>query len=425
VWPEAGFGAGRVSAPSSGTTAEIPSYWFSENAVKPPDGVLSLPSASDVVVVGGGVLGVAATYWLVRLGFGVVLLEAAQLGCGASGRNAGFMLCGSSALEDPAFIRAVLDNESIDAEFLEPGHLALASSREIEERIVEEIAKRPSSAPSLQWLNHGQCEDLLGIRISDQFLGGRWFPSGRSIHPARFVYGLANAATRHGAVLAFNTPALSLVSSGARSDSIQVITSRGRVNARHVVLACNVKTGDFLPELQHVLAPLRGQVVCTTKLHPIFRIGLAVDWGTLYWRQTGDGTIVLGGYHNLDPLAEATAREGLNPKIQSALLRFLPDAFPGFPEVTVQQRWSGIMDETADGKPIVGPWLDGRNIWVIAGCGGHGLPPALGLGKALAESIAQGQPSAVLSALDPARFKDRIRDRACQRSRLGPREPKN
>jgi gamma-glutamylputrescine oxidase len=407
-----------VSAPSSGTTAEIPSYWFSQNVVNSPAEALTVPSTTDVVVVGGGVLGVAATYWLVRLGFSVVLLEAAQLGWGASGRNAGFMLCGSSPLEDPASIRAVLDNEGIEAEFLEPGHLALASSHEIENRIAEEIAKRSCSAPPLHWLDHGQCEDLLGIRISDQFLGGRWFPSGRSIHPARFVYGLANAATRHGAVLAFNTPVLSLAGSGARSDGIQVITSRGRVNARHVVLACNVKTGDFLPELRHVLAPLRGQVVCTTKLRPIFRIGLAVDWGTLYWRQTGDGTIVLGGYHNLDPLAEATAQEGLNPKIQSALLRFLPDAFPGFPEVTVHQQWSGIMDETADGKPVVGQWLDGRSIWVIAGCGGHGLPPALGLGKSLAESIAQGQSSAVLSAFDPARFKDRIRDRALQRSRI-------
>jgi gamma-glutamylputrescine oxidase len=420
VLPEAGFGAGSVSALSSGGTAETPSHWFSQNAVKPPAGVLSLPSASDVVVVGGGVLGVATTYWLVRMGFRVVLLEAAELGWGASGRNAGFMLCGGSPLEDPAFIRAVLDNESIDAEFAEPGHLALASSPEIEERIVEEIAKRPFSAPPLHWLDHRQCEDLLGISISDRFLGGRWFPTGRSIHPARFVYGLANAAARCGAVLAFNTPALSLGSSGARSDAIRVITSRGHVNARHVVLACNVKTAEFLPELRHVLTPLRGQVLCTTKMRPIFRVGLAVDWGTLYWRQTGDGAIVLGGYHNLDPLAEATAQEGLNPKIQSALLRFLPDAFPGFPELTVQQQWSGIMDETVDGKPVVGRWLDGRNIWVIAGCGGHGLPPALGLGKALAESIVQGKPSAALSAFDPARFKDRFRDRAYRKSGSGP-----
>jgi gamma-glutamylputrescine oxidase len=398
-----------VSTPSNGATAALPSYWFSQNAVKPPAEWLTLPSASDVVVVGGGVLGIAATYWLSKQGLSVVLLEAAQLGGGASGRNAGFMLCGSSPLESPALIRGVLQDENIDAEFVEPGHLALASSAELKEKVFQEIAKRPASAVPLHWLDHGQCEDLMGLHISDRFCGGRWFPSGRTIHPTRFVYGLANAAARLGSVMACNTAAVKFDSSDTRSDRIHVLTSKGRVSARHVVVACNVKTGEFLPELRQVLTPVRGQVFCTAKMRSIFRIGLAVDWGTVYWRQASDGTIVLGGYHNLDPLTEATAQEGLNPKIQSALLRFLPDAFPGFPQVSVYQRWSGIMDETIDGNPIVGRWLDGRNIWMVAGCGGHGLPPALGLGKALAESIAQGRLSAALSSFDPARFKDQIR----------------
>ncbi len=250
------------------------------------------------------------------------------------------------------------------------------------------------------------------LQISDRFFGGRWNPSGRTIHPARFVYGLANAAARRGALMVFNSRVLRLASGGARDDRIKVVTSRGQVRARHVVVACNVKTGSFLPELQQVLKPVRGQVLCTSPLPPIFRVGLAVDWGTLYWRQAGDGTIVLGGYHNLDPAPEASAQEDVNPKIQSALAQFLPDAFPGLPNFAVRQQWSGIMDETADGKPIVGQWLDGRSIWVIAGFGGHGLPPALGVGKAIAESVTRAQTSAVLSALDPGRFKDRLRERA-------------
>ena len=411
-----------MSTPSNGATA-VPSYWFSPNAVKPPAEWLTLPSVADVVVVGGGVLGISATYWLSKLGLNVVLLEAAQLGWGASGRNAGFMLCGSSALESLALIRGVLQDENIEAEFIETGHLALASSTKVKEKIFQEIAKRPASAAPLHWLDHEQCEDLVGLRISDRFCGGRWFPSGRTIHPTRFVYGLANAAARLGAVMACNTAALKFDSSDARSDRIHVVTPKGRVSARHVVVACNVKTGEFLTELRKVMTPVRGQVFCTTKMSPIFRIGLAVDWGTLYWRQASDGTIVLGGYHNLDPLIEATVQEGLNPKIQSALSGFLPDAFPGFPQFSVYQRWSGIMDETIDGKPIVGPWLDRGNIWVIAGCGGHGLPPALGLGKALAESIAQGRLSGALSAFDPARFKDHIRHVAYGQSHIGSSRP--
>lgn len=211
------------------------------------------------------------------------------------------MLCGSSPLEDPNCIRAVLEEEGIDAEFAQPGHLALASSPEIVEKIRQEVAGRSPSAPPLQLLDHGQCEELMRLQIGDRFMGGRWYPSGRTIHPARFIYGLANAAVRHGAVMALNTRALRLAGGGARDDRIRVVTSRGQVHARHVVVACNVETGSLLPELQQVLKPVRGQVLCTSPLPPIFRMGLAVDWGTLYWRQAGDGTIVLGGYHNLDP----------------------------------------------------------------------------------------------------------------------------
>lgn len=116
----------------------------------------------------------------------------------------------------------------------------------------------------------------------------------------------------------------------------------------------------------------------------------------------------------------ASAQENLNPKIQSALAQFLPDAFPSFPEFVARQQWAGIMDETADGKTIVGQWPDGRNIWVVAGFGGHGLPPALGVGKALAESVMRGQTTAALSALNPSRFKTHFRERALRRKHVDP-----
>jgi sarcosine oxidase subunit beta len=140
----------------------------------------------------------------------------------------------------------------------------------------------------------------------------------------------------------------------------------------------------------------------------IFRIGLAVDWGTVYWRQTAGGVIVLGGYRNLDPVGETSARPAINPHIQSALSRFLPEAFPGFPAFAVHKRWAGIMDQTADGKPIVGRRPDWPNVWVIGGFGGHGLPPAIVIGEALAKSVAQDRPMTELDRFDPSRFREAL-----------------
>src|SRR5260370_41979406 len=95
--------------------------------------------------------------------------------------------------------------------------------------------------------------------------------------------------------------------------------------------------------------------------------------------------------------------EEVNPVIQSALRDFLPSAFPDVPPIQVKRRWAGIMDETPDDRPIVGQWPSGSNTWAIAGIGGHGLPPALGAARVLANAIAEGRVTPELDSRGPAR----------------------
>ncbi|MET0399385.1 MAG: FAD-binding oxidoreductase, partial [Longimicrobiaceae bacterium] len=185
----------------------------------------------------------------------------------------------------------------------------------------------------------------------------------------------------------------------------EVATARGRVRAGRVVLACGAGAARLWPPLAGVLAATRGQVLATRPLPRVFRPGMAVDYGTLYWRQTGDGTVVLGGLFGLDAERERSSREALNPRIQGALEHFLPEAFPDLPRVAVARRWAGIMDATPDGRPVVGEWPDAPGLWVAAGFGGHGLPPALGTGRALARAMVEGERLAELDALDPGRFR--------------------
>jgi gamma-glutamylputrescine oxidase len=378
-------------------------YWLSQVNPDTLPAVSSVPAEAEVVVIGGGVIGVAITYWLAKFGARVLLLESRQLAWGASGRSAGLMLGGQSSLEDLNLVRTVLKDERIHAEYEEPGHLALASSPDVLDKMWQEVTERTPKATPLYLLDRKECEELLQMRISGQFLGGRWLPQAATIHPARFIYGLATAAIRHGAAIAPNTPALH-VDSKSNVDSVDVKTVRGQIRSRHVIIACNAKTGLILHQLGKVITPVRGQVLSTYPMRPAFRIGLGVDWGTVYWRQTMDGVIVLGGYRNRDPVSETSTHEALNPKIQSALSHFLPEAFPGFPRFTITRRWAGIMDYTADGKPIVGRWPGRSNVWIASGFGGHGFPPALGVGKALAEAVVYARHPTEIDPFDPARL---------------------
>jgi gamma-glutamylputrescine oxidase len=294
----------------------------------------------------------------------------------------------------------VLLEEGIEADYETPGHLALASSREIWERICAEVASRKNVPPTLYALNVKECEELLGMRLAKHFWGGRWFPDGGAIHSTRFVYGIAAAAVRRGAQLAIETRVTGITQASA---SLLVHTSRGDVQAECVVYACNAWVGELLPEFEQLILPVRGQVFATKPLPRMFRCGLALDWGTVYWRQVADGAIILGGRYKTAE-AETGRDEVVQESIQRGLEGFLGETFPDFPAFAVARRWAGIMDCTPDGKPIVGRLQGRANQWVVVGFNGHGMPAGLGVGQALAEAINTDQTPEALKPFDPARF---------------------
>jgi gamma-glutamylputrescine oxidase len=379
----------------------VNTYWLASLGMDPFAPPAALPAEVDAVVVGGGLMGVAAAYWLARAGSSVVLVEADGLASGATGRNAGLMLPNSSGLEDPRPLQQVLADEGIDAGYATVGHLALASSEACWESFQGEAAQSRERGGTLQALDVKACEDLLGMRLSSSFLGGRWFVRGSVVHSGRLVYGLAHAAERRGATIAVQTRAVEVAA--APGDRLVVATTRGRVHTAHVIYACNYKTPALLPELAAVLQPSVAQVLSTAPLPPLFRMGLGVDWGSVYWRQTPDGAIILGG--GSQPLKEdGDTGDGLDPGTQSRLEGFLSRAFPGFPELTVTRRWTGVMDSARDGRPLVGPLARDPRRWVVAGFGGHGMPAGLNVGRAIVGAIATGVVPESLAPLSPSRF---------------------
>jgi glycine/D-amino acid oxidase-like deaminating enzyme len=376
------------------------SCWLAEkgggSADDPP------PARCDVAVVGGGVLGVCVAYWLTRRGVVTAMLEGRSPAWGATGRNAGLVLWGRGPLEQRALLEQTLDEEGIEADYRQAGHLALARSAAIWERFQAESAGGDAAAPPrIRALNRAECEAMLGLPISSRFLGGRFDPAGCVIHPVKMVEGLLEAARWRGLTVASGSPAAEIA---ATVSGVGIRLGRGELRADRVLIACNHRSAALVPELDGLLRPVRGQMLETEPLPPSFRPAMAVDRGAAYWRQFPDGPVILGGCRSADPRPEETGDDDLNPAIQAALEGFLPDNFPALPAPRVRARWAGIMDVTPDGRPLLGPVPGRPRVWVAAGLGGHGLPVALGAGRAIADEMATGQTAEFLEPHRPGRF---------------------
>ena len=358
-------------------------------------------ATTDVVVVGGGIMGVATAYWLAKRGVAVQLLEAAELCFGATGRNIGLFLPGLNPLETPEIVETICAEEGIAAACKVVGHLALATSPAVWDRIRSEALSRGGR---IEALDRKDCEALVRGPLAVGICGGRWYRDARVIDPVRLTRGLARAARQHGARISVRQRVRRIE---AKAGSHAVSTGKTRILARHVVVACNAWSPLLIPELRILIKARPAQVFATDPATPALPFGLALDWGTIYWRQAPNGAVLAGGLGQLDRASDPRRCQAVNHAVQHEVARTLERIFPGRKLPQVCRRWAGLMDATPDGRPIVDR-LPETGVWVAAGLAGHGLPPALGIGRAVAASVCAGTIATEIAPYGLARFAERF-----------------
>lgn len=392
------------------------SYWLATAPAFVADA--PLPARAQVVVVGGGVFGACVALHLARAGADALLLERGELASGATGRNAGILSPGTTEgylatreqlgadaaravwafTEDGAAgLRALLVEESVDADFRAEGSYTATLSAEEEaahQATVEQLAR---DGFALDWLARDALQARVGVPLADGWRGARVNPRGGVLHSGKLVRGLAQAATRHGARVAQGVSVAEVRGGLVRTD-------HGDIYADEVVLTTNAYTGGVYPGLAGVIEPVRGQMRATVPLaERVFPGAWSANAGGEYWQQTADGAWALGGMRRVAADAErGYTSNAVRHEVQAALDIFVADHFPTLAGAPVAYRWGGVMGFTPDANPLIGP-LE-RGVWVAAGCTGHGMPFAAEAGRQMALWLCGGGPDRDMSPFDPARF---------------------
>ena len=343
---------------------------------------------ADVCVVGLGGSGLACVRELVRLGARVVGVEAGRVGGGAAGRNGGFLLAGLAPFYHDAVARygresarALYQLTLHELDRIEAESPSLVS-RPGSLRIAESDAERDDCARQLDAM---RADTLPAERYEGPEGSGLLVPGDGTFQPLERCRALAAGAVAEGARLFERAPVTGIDASGVR-------TERGRVSARHIVVAVDGCLERLLPELATTVRTARLQMLAT---EPTTEIRLTrpvyARWGYDYWQQRPDGAIALGGARDVGGESEWTTNATPTPEVQQALERRLRVQLGVHAPIT--HRWAASVGYTASGLPVVAEVRSG--VWALGGYSGTGNVIGALLGRGVARWIREGDDALV------------------------------
>lgn len=401
-----------------------PSLWAAVTPEGPACPAVAGETTADVLVIGAGFTGLSTALHLRRKGIDVAVVEAAEPGWGASGRNNGQVIptltrpepddiikrYGETGERLVAMIRDcastlfdVVREENIDAEAEQngwvqpvhtPGRMAIA------ERRVKQWSKH--GAP-VRLLSRDEVRSITG---SDNWFGGWTNASGGHINPLALTRGLARAVLKRGGRIYNHSPVESIVHQGG---GWIAHCSGGTVKARALILATNAYTGTFsqklAPEIAREIVPVFSWQLATEPLSDNVRRTIIPG------RQAVSDThreLYFGRYDARNRLVTGGAillpwkrRERMQPYISARLERL----FPQLGAVKFDYVWNGYLAMTRDYFPRVHRLGPEGFAW--AGCNGRGVGFAIAMGRELAAAVT-GTPlrelAMPLTAPDPIPF---------------------
>ena len=356
-----------------------------------------LGSSYDVVIIGGGVHGLATAYYLAsNHGItNVAVVDKSYIGGGGSGRNTAIVRSNYLTPEGSAFYNRsvqlyeqLADDLNFNVMFEQRGHMTLAhndgSLRTMRWRA--EVNKLQGINSSV--ITPAQIKELVPFMdVTDRprypILGALWHPPGGIIRHDAVVWGYARAADALGVHIHQDTEVTGIDVRDGRVTGMQ--TPRGAISAP-VVINCTAGWSGLVAGLAGVKLPITTrplQAAVTEPVQPF--LDPVVVSGTLhvYVSQTARGELVFGA--SVDPFSSYSTRGSLD--FAEGLAGHVLELMPSLSGLRLLRQWAGLCDMTPDFGPIIGP-TPVEGFYVDVGWGTYGFKAGPVAGEQTAAMIA-------------------------------------
>ncbi len=362
-------------------------------------------SGAEVVVIGGGVTGLSAAWWLARSGVSVLVLDKGVVGWEASGRNGG----GASHYHSPLFHEEQRLWPQMDellgycTEYRRQRLIVALTQAQLDHYHYMASMHR-ALGYRVDELDAQQIRDAVPL-AGDNALGGIHVHFGGHANPQRTVQAYAWALQDLGGRILQHTAVKRIKMQGAKV--VGVSTTRGEFGLESLVVAAGPQSGFLLAPLgvDLPLAPARAEMIVTEPA-PLMPIG-GVDGNGLYGRQTLRGNLAFGGGpHEWMEVDETGPKARPSTPLLRNLSRRVAELLPKAAHLRVIRSWAGVVENTPDGRPVIERLATPENLVIATMSGvGFGLSPATG--HAIRDLVIDGRCSfADLTKLSLSRFAD-------------------
>lgn len=347
-------------------------------------------SSTDVVIIGGGIVGCATAYYLARQGAEVALLDRRGIGSGATGRSGGGVRQSARVSEEIPLARASIelfptlsDELGLDIEYTRAGNLRLVEMVDHVRPMQVDILRQQELGLDVRWIGAEEVRELVPALRREAVFGASFCPTDGHCNPFHLVSGFGAAARRAGVKMLLGCEVRLI----RQADSGYAIVEAGdsQIRARTVVIAAGAGSAALCRRLGFdlPLINMRYESLITEALPPLFAQMFGVASGDLFFRQTRHGGVHLGG-----GLIEEAEDEGTTVRNLQLAAEHIVRLVPQLDRMSLLRTWGGLDPNTPDAMPIIDRLNE--NVIVATGFSGHGLAIGPVVGRLLAEWIAGG-----------------------------------